>query len=242
MEINRNSALPLWHQIAAILEQEILSRSQSIDASAPFATAVALSERFGVNRHTVRQALNSLADKGLIRIEKGSGTYVEPNAIDYAIGVRTRFTANLLQNNVEPSRNILSAAIGPAPDHVRTALQLPEGAQSIILETLGRADGQPVSLSTVYLSAQRFSGFDDVFQRKHSITQALRHYGIEDYTRKSTQVMACLPTPRDAQLLEQPPTQPILRVESLDVDAEHMPIVLNVTQFVGERVQLVIES
>ncbi len=240
MEINRNSVIPLWYQIATILEQEILSRS--IDAREPFATAVALSERFGVNRHTVRQALNSLAGKGLIRIEKGSGTYVEPRAINYAIGLRTRFTANLLQNNVEPSRDILSTSLEPAPDHVHIALQLPEGALSLILETLGKADGQPVSLATVYLPAQRFPGFAEVYRRERSMTQALSVYGIADYTRKSTQVTACRPTPRDAQLLEQPKTQPILRVESLDVDAEHVPIVLNDTRFAGERVQLFFPS
>ncbi len=239
MELNRNSAIPLWYQIATILEQEILSRPS--DVSEPFATAVALSERFGVNRHTVRQALNSLAGKGLIRIEKGSGTYVEPRAIHYAIGVRTRFSANLLQNNVEPSRDILSASVEPAPDPVRTALQLPEGGLSHILETVGKADGQPVSLSTVYLPAQRFPGFAKVYQREYSITQALHDYGIVDYTRKSTQVTACLPSTRDAQLLEQPATQPILRVESLDVDAEHRPMMFNDTRFAGERVQLLFE-
>ncbi len=240
MEINRDSAIPLWYQIASILEQEILS--QEIQAEGPFATAVALSERFGVNRHTVRQALNSLADKGLVRIEKGSGLFVEKPEIDYAIGQRTRFTTNLLLNNVEPSRDIVSTSSGVAPDHVATALQLSSGAPSIILETIGKADGQPVSFSTVYLSAERFPGFAEVYQREGSITRALSHYGVDDYTRQSTKVTACLPTPRDAQLLEQPKTQPILWVQSLDIDAQHVPIVLNETRFVGERVQLVIQS
>ena len=36
-----------------------------------------IAETYRVNRHTVRRALATLAERGLVRAERGSGTYVE---------------------------------------------------------------------------------------------------------------------------------------------------------------------
>ncbi len=45
-----------------------------------------------VNRHTVRRAMAELAVRGLVRTERGSGTFVKTDKLDYRIGRRTRFS------------------------------------------------------------------------------------------------------------------------------------------------------
>ncbi len=51
-----------------------------------------IAETHRVNRHTVRRALAALAERGLVRAERGSGTYVEAPRIAYPLRSRTRFS------------------------------------------------------------------------------------------------------------------------------------------------------
>ncbi len=53
---------------------------------------VAIAERFGVNRHTVRQATAWLESEGLLQIERGRGTFVADDVLQYRLGSSTRFT------------------------------------------------------------------------------------------------------------------------------------------------------
>ena len=38
---------------------------------------MALAERYGVNRHTVRSAISALVQEGVLRAEQGRGTFVD---------------------------------------------------------------------------------------------------------------------------------------------------------------------
>ena len=116
MELTRDSGIPLWYQIAEILGEEI---SKGVHhAGGQFPTESLLTGRFDVNRHTVRRAVASLVDQSLVRVEKGRGTFVEDHVVDYRIGKRTRFSANLLLGDVEPGHRLLRATEMPGTDTV----------------------------------------------------------------------------------------------------------------------------
>ena len=59
---------PLWASIAAEL-RAALAEGQYV-AGDKLPTEAALSERFGVNRHTVRRALAQLADDGAVHARR----------------------------------------------------------------------------------------------------------------------------------------------------------------------------
>jgi GntR family phosphonate transport system transcriptional regulator len=54
-----------------------------------------LAQRFNVNRHTLRRAVDELVTDGMVERRHGKGVYVLAPTIDYAIGTRTRFTETL---------------------------------------------------------------------------------------------------------------------------------------------------
>src|SRR5258708_6039634 len=64
-----------WRRIADDLEQAIALGTHAAGDRLP--GEVEIASRFGVNRHTVRRALAELSQRGLVRAERGSGTYVE---------------------------------------------------------------------------------------------------------------------------------------------------------------------
>src|SRR5262245_1102231 len=84
------SGVSLWRRIADELEQSIARGTFKPGSRLP--GEVDIAARFGVNRHTVRRAIAALAQRGLVRAERGSGTYIEQRRIPYPIRPRTRFS------------------------------------------------------------------------------------------------------------------------------------------------------
>lgn len=240
MELQRKSGVALWRQIQDWLEFGIKEGEMPPGTKLP--TEQELAERFGVNRHTVRRALTLLAEKELIRTEQGSGSFVREQIIDYAVGARTRFHENLLRQERKPRGELVSSGVIPATTEVARALELEKGEPVILLETLGEADGIRVCLASAHFPQARFPGLDGHFRETGSVTQALRHYGVMDYRRKSTHISSRLPSAREARMLRQAKTRPVLITESINVDPRDWPIEFCETRFASERVQFIIET
>ena len=71
----RQTGKILWREIEEVLSQDIVNGVFPAGSRLPKESELAL--RFGVNRHTIRQALAALRDRGAISIEQGRGTFVK---------------------------------------------------------------------------------------------------------------------------------------------------------------------
>jgi GntR family phosphonate transport system transcriptional regulator len=116
-----------------------------------------------------------------------------------------------------------------------------DGEMSIFIQVAGEADSIPISLGDTYLPARRFQGFDAIYRETMSITKTLAQFGIHDYIRETTRVIARNPSQDEVRHLRQSAMTPILAVESVDVDRDKRPIVYHETRFAGERVQFVVK-
>jgi GntR family transcriptional regulator, phosphonate transport system regulatory protein len=106
--------------------------------------------------------------------------------------------------------------------------------------TIGEADGIPISVGRHYFPALRFPGFLDAYREDMSATHVLKRFGVDDYKRKVSRILAALPSEDDAAHLRQPRHTPVLAVESIDVDLKGVPITLHENSFAGDRVQFVV--
>ncbi|HEY2533779.1 MAG TPA: phosphonate metabolism transcriptional regulator PhnF [Xanthobacteraceae bacterium] len=231
--------LTRWRQIADVLRQEVLAESF---ATGRLPTEPELAERFRVNRHTVRRALAALAEGGLIHAVQGNGTFVAERHIDYLLGRRTRFRANLQREGREASYRMISVMRAPADAATARDLAVSPGTTILQLETIGEADGTPVSCSIHRFPAARFVGLLAAFSESHSITAALAACGVSDYMRRMTRLLARLPTEHEARCLDQPVTRPVLQAEAINVDPAGTPVQRSLTVFAGDRVQLVVAA
>lgn len=229
----------LWRRIADALARAIIAGERQPGDQLP--TEHRLAAEYGVNRHTVRRALAALVDQGLVRVEQGRGSFVQESVIDYRVRKRTRFSENIAAQQREPSGRLLRAAELKAEDAVARALELRKGSLVTLMETLGEADGRPISLASHYFPRSRFPDLETAYHETGSISRALALRGMPDYTRKLTRVTARMPRAEDARLLQQPPNRPILLAESINVDADGRPVEYAVTRFASERVQIIFE-
>jgi GntR family phosphonate transport system transcriptional regulator len=229
-----------WRGVAASLASEIRDRVYQSSGQLPSETE--LSKRFGVNRHTLRQAVAALQNDGLVRVEPGRGTFVQHQLMDYALSSRTRFSENLLRQGLLPSKQLLTACSMPAPARAAKELKLCKGTHVLMVETLDESNGEPVGLATAYYPALRFAGLLEMLQQGTCTTEILRHFGVLDYLRHESRITTQMPSEATARWLKQPMTRPLLCVESIDVDMQGQMIKYGETVFCGDRVQLLVSG
>src|SRR5260370_38138540 len=86
MAPHREAGVALWRRIMRALESEIAAGTLPPGGRLP--TEAQLSQRFDVNRHTVRRALEEMSRNGLVRVEQGRGSFVAEDLLDYTLGPR----------------------------------------------------------------------------------------------------------------------------------------------------------
>jgi GntR family transcriptional regulator, phosphonate transport system regulatory protein len=234
------SGVALWRQVADGIERGIADGSFAAGEKLPGENEIA--ETYRVNRHTVRRALAALAERGLVRAERGSGTYVEAPRLAYPLRSRTRFSEIVGAGGREPRGQLIAATVEPATRELARQLSLKTGAPLVRLEKLRFADRTPICVATTWLAAERFAEAGRLYDRMRSMTKLLAHYGISDYRRASTRVTAGIVDATDAARLDLALGRPILVVDSTDVDAGGKPLLTTHARFAAERIEFVVEN
>jgi GntR family phosphonate transport system transcriptional regulator len=234
------TGVALWRQVADGIERGIADGRFAAGEKLPGEMEIA--ETYRVNRHTVRRALAALAERGLVRAERGSGTYVEAPRLAYPLRSRTRFSEIVGAGGQEPRGQLIEASDDVATREVARALGLKTGAPLIRIESVRLADRTPICVSTTWLSAERFPEAGRVFANTRSMTKLLSHYGIRDYRRGSSKITAAIADATDAARLDLALGRPVLVVDSTDVDLDGTPLVTKRSRFAAERVEFLVEN
>ena len=234
------SGVTLWRQVADGIERAIADGKFAAGERLPGETEIAGTYR--VNRHTVRRALAVLAERGLVRAERGSGTYVESRRLAYPLRSRTRFSEIVGAGGREPRGQLIGASEEPATRELAQQLRVKTGEALIRIEALRLADRTPICIGSTWLSAQRFPDAERIYASVRSMTKLLAHYGIREHRRASTHITAAIVDATDAARLELALGRPVLVVDSTDVDAAGKPLLTTHARFAAERVEFVVEN
>lgn len=232
--------VPLWASIADTLRQDIAQGIWRAGARLP--SEAQLATRFGVNRHTVRRALQALAQEELVHARRGAGVFVRAKPVRYPIGRRTRFRQNLLSDGRSPSRRLLGLSLQNASPVEARALALEDGAPVHVMEAISLADDLPISLARSAFCARRFPDLGDQLRKLESVTEALSQAGVRDYLRASTRLTGHNADPVQARHLEIAAGDALILSEAVNIDANGQPLEFGQTYFVGARVELVLEE
>lgn len=229
-----------WRRIADELAEAIGRGDYKLGDTLP--ASVALAERYGVHRHTVRQAFRHLAEQGLVSVSRGRGTQVTAPRLPYPIGRRVSMRSNMGKLGLTGTSRMLSAEIVTGESSACAALKLETGTKLWRVRGVSLADRLPMGTGTHWLAVARFPDFDAVYRNASgSITAALKAYGIGDYVRLSTRLTARLADEREADLLQIAPDSAVLLSTAVDALPDLTPIHLVTSVFAAERMEMVIE-
>ncbi|MFD0002556.1 GntR family transcriptional regulator [Streptomyces sp. NPDC127178] len=180
--LDRGSPVPLYYQFAQQLEAAI-----EHGALAPgnlLGNEVDLSVRLGLSRPTVRQAIQSLVDKGLLVRRRGVGTQVVHSQVKRPLELSSLYD-DLEAAGQGPTTQVVRNERVPAAADVAAALGLAEGAEVTVLERLRCTHGQPVAILCNYLPATLLD-LDTVRLESTGLYRMMRAVGITLHSARQT--------------------------------------------------------
>lgn len=137
----------------AILTGEFLPGSQ-------LPTEAELIDMLKVSRTTVREALRSLENEGLVLRRHGVGTFVLERPIINNFGINYGVTEMIRMSNMTPGTCELNFSTIPANDEVAEQLTIEPGESVKLIERVRTANKKPVVYSLDYIPISLLGGKD----------------------------------------------------------------------------------
>ncbi|MET7474045.1 GntR family transcriptional regulator [Streptomyces sp. NPDC005648] len=217
--LDRGSPVPLYYQLAQQLEAAI-----EHGALAPgnlLGNEIDLSTRLGLSRPTVRQAIQSLVDKGLLVRRRGVGTQVVHSQVKRPLELSSLYD-DLEAAGQGPTTQVVRNERQPASPDVAAALGIAEGGEVIVLERLRLTHGQPVALLCNYLPATLLE-LDSGRLESTGLYRMMRTAGITLHSARQT-IGARSATADEAGRLEEEPGAALLTMQRTAYDDTGRPV------------------
>ena len=207
-QLDAASPVPLYFQVAELL-REMISNSSTAGAQLP--SEFGLVERLGVSRATVRKAIERLEGEGLVYRRRGTGTFVSEPRQTRAIRLTSSLT-DLYRSGRTVRTRLIERATVEATDAVAERLGRAAGDPVVFLKRLRYADARPFALLQNWLPLDRCAPVLDADLEQRSLYEVLANDCAITLGRANQRLQARLPSDEDAALLEQPPSEPVMRV------------------------------
>jgi GntR family transcriptional regulator len=180
--------------------------SGELRAGRPIPSESQLAEDHGVSRVTVRRALATLRDAGLLASRQGFGWYVTPAPVSHPLdGLRT-IEANVVAAGQAPQRKVLGFGFVAAPPRARAVL----GVDTVLeIRRVNLADDEPFARVTVWVPESMATDLSRAAVERQSLYELL-----PVTLAGATQVIGAVEASKDdADLLGLPVGSPLLRAE-----------------------------
>ncbi len=209
--LNPQSPIPLYHQLADLLSDQIRSGRYQPGDLIPSENGMAKTYKIG--RPTVRQAMDRLVRKGLIERRRGAGTFVKtqcrPVDIFSLAGTSQAFLTQGIQTATQIVRPVLVRDVHDGPENPFT------DAAAFSLSRITLVEDQPVLLEDIYLHPVLFKGIDTYDFETASLSMVVcDHYHLVPEAGHQTYSIL-VPDTDKAGLLGLVESEPILEVRRL---------------------------
>ncbi|MFJ7946364.1 GntR family transcriptional regulator [Streptomyces sp. NPDC096354] len=211
--VDRSSPVPLYYQLSQQLEAAI--EQGRLAPGSLLGNEIELAARLGLSRPTVRQAIQSLVDKGLMVRRRGVGTQVVHSQVKRPLELSSLYD-DLEAAGQRPATRVLCNRIEPATARIAAALGVPEGTDVHLVERLRSAHDEPMALLRNHVPA----GLVDLGTERLEATglyRIMRAAGITLHSARQN-VGARLATAEEAAQLAEPEGAPLLTMERTTYD------------------------
>ncbi|MFD5910031.1 GntR family transcriptional regulator [Streptomyces massasporeus] len=217
--LDRGSPVPLYHQLAqqleAAIEQGVLAPGNLLG------NEVDLSVRLGLSRPTVRQAIQSLVDKGLLVRRRGVGTQVVHSQVKRPLELSSLYD-DLETAGQAPTTEVVRNEVVPASCEVAAALGVPEGDEVRVLDRLRRTHGRPVALLRNHLPVSLLD-LDGTRLESTGLYRMMRSAGITLHSARQT-IGARAATAQEAARLDEREGAALLTMQRTAYDDTGRPV------------------
>jgi GntR family transcriptional regulator len=196
-----------------------------------------LCREFGVSRMTARNAMQRLAEDGLVQRIPGRGTFVaEPPSHRYADRLMA-FSHEMARQGRIPGSRLLAREIRPATDAEAGALDIRPGDPVVLIRRLRLADDRPIAIEAAVLVRRTADVVMMADLEGGSLHEALARSGLQLRRGKAT-ITAEAATPEDARLLAVRAGEPLLVERRVIADVQGRLVEATESRYPGDRYAL----
>lgn len=239
---SKTSLLPLYYQVERDMRHRIESGEWQAGQQIP--SEMELCALYDVSRITMRQAIRTLVDDGLIVRARGRGSFVRSAVILEGARGLTSFSDEMAALGMRAGARVLSVRRELASPDVAERLRIESGDAVVVLHRLRYADDSPIGLQTAYLPSARFPELEQVDLNGRSLYRFLaEQYGVELAEAQETFSVTTI-NGENARLLQVPDGTPGFRVERRTSDPKQdvFEYVASIMRGDRYRVQLVLRA
>ncbi len=200
-----------------------------------------LSQVMGVNRMTVRRALQVLEQQGLIIRRQGAGTYVAEPKIERQAAKLISFTKGMQRQGYETGARVVlfEAKRGETP----SGSELGKFAFDLVyhIHRLRFINQEPVLLERLMIPVEYFPGFDHHDLSTRSLYEVMEtEYDVKVVQARQS-LEAVTTTEYEAELLEMELGAPLMLEKRLSLDQDDRPVEYGKDLYRGDRFRFITE-
>jgi GntR family transcriptional regulator len=222
ISVSKTLKLPLWRQLSEQLHAVI--KSGGLEPHSRMPSEEALADLFGVSRPVVRNALRSLAARGLIVKVHRKGVFVGAPPLE-ADFITTNISAyDMAERGHRVTSQTFQFLRARADDQEREALQLDENGTVVRIERVFWMNGAPISYALTSLHGEKAPGFETLDIEDRSVLGLLRDKYERRISRAERWFKAAVPPSDVAVKLQVSADVPMIWIESIGYEADNTPL------------------
>jgi DNA-binding GntR family transcriptional regulator len=227
---------PLWIQAVNLITAEIASGVLKPGMRLP--PERELCQQLNISRVTLRKALTSLVDEGVLNASHGRGWYVAARASNKAWpNSLESFTEAANRMGLTPTSKVLRAEVAPANLDEADELSIAPGTPLFHLERIRFLNGVPIAVDRNALPADSVPDFPERDFSEESLFTALSEVGLE-FLRADSTIEAREADADLAEHLDLATGKPVLAMHQLVFDRADKPIFASTIRYSGDRYRM----
>ena len=233
--LKQDAITPLYVQLMEELETSI--RNGVYKPGDKIMTEAEMAREYGVSLITVRKAVGSLMEKGLVVRKQGKGTFVTKSKYSRNMKKLQSFTEMCEQMGVKPGARVLENRLIAADKKVADRLGIEPGSNVVYISRLRLADGEPVQVEKSYFPL-KYAFLLEEDLNNGSMFECLKEKAGAKVASSEKMIELCRATAEEAALMDVKKGDYLLFVKSTAYDENGEPMYAGIQLINGDRFSL----
>jgi GntR family transcriptional regulator len=239
--VDSSNPIPKYLQISAWLKELIQTGRYTEGDKLP--SEIELSKTCDVNRNTLRQAIAELVSAGILRKEKGMGTFVSssiPLALKHKLKSISSFRDDLREIGINDDTNVLKKGIEDAKNHISKTLLLGANNRVVVVRRLRAGNDVPFIYEESHLPGDMFKQILDMDLTGSMYKLLSERFNIV-LARCEQTIRAINLKGKIAKILELPENSAGIFMESVTFDENSIPVEVLYSYYRGDKYMFEVE-
>lgn len=234
--IDKYSVIPIYYQLAKILEKCILDGRLKPGEALPPEHEIA--EKYGISRMTVRRAISELIGVGMVYSQKGKGNFVARPRLDDFVFELVNFFEEIQKKGMKPSSKLLGVKIVRADELLARKLEVEINTTCLYIRMVLSADDEPLVYENKYVIYAKQKPILETELKDPSLSNLASTHSDHFPIISKRVLQASIATEEEALILGTDLNAPVFVVEQTVYDTLKRPIGWGKSIYRGDRYKL----